>query len=400
MSDPLRICITICATKNYCYALCAQSRMIVSAILNVPKGKISGGEIVLVGDHSEELKHAEGFYKTILPDNFKVTRFSSDYIESKNYGKEVQKVIAQMRSVAFSYARKHDFDLCWSLDSDVLPSHNSLNCMIQMLEFDNGYYDVACCPYPSQGGGDFLGGRGTDINPILPDVYEDERLFTTELKNKIEEFKKELKEGVWKEGKELDDKRKSLADEIQKMPAKGDVFFLNSHTGVRPFVKALKEKLKAMPDAIKIVEEEENENWRALGFRRRGWYSSAFPGIGLGAITEVSWFGFGNNLIKRKPLSLATFESYDGKGTEDVFVISKKWRRNGIRMCCLPHCPADHVIRGKSPGEYILLQTYHETVNAECVGHLRYERRPWYQQVEGETVKPDPDSAAKLSEEK
>jgi hypothetical protein len=34
---------------------------------------------------------------------------------------------------------------------------------------------VAACPYPSQGGGDFLCGRGTSRNPILPDFDEAEK---------------------------------------------------------------------------------------------------------------------------------------------------------------------------------------------------------------------------------
>jgi hypothetical protein len=389
--ENVKICLCIIATRSYTYAMISQARRVVSAILNVPRGKIAGGQVVLVGDTSKELEDVEKFYNDILPNNWHVIRITGNYPDNlPNYKIRVQKLISTMRSVGFSYARKHDFDLCWSLDSDVLPPHNVLSCMITMLEFDNGYYKVACSPYPSQGGGDFLAGRGSDTNPILPDVYEDERLFTDELEEKRQIFIKELKDGVWKDGPELNAKRKWFSEEVQKMPAKGDVFFLNSHTGVKPFVDRLEKLLIDHPEAVKIIKKESEGNWKALGFRRRGWLSAAYPGIGLGSILPIDWFGMGALLMQKESLHLTEWSGYNGEGTEDIFIQRVKWKRNGIRMCALPHCPSDHVIRGKSPGEFILCQVYHETANAECVGHLRVERRPWFQQIESETATEEP----------
>jgi hypothetical protein len=377
----------------------AQARRVIATFDQVVE-KINEGKIVLVGDNSQELMDVEEFYKEILPSSWSVIRLSSNLEDGlPNYKMGAQLVIARMRSIGFSFARRHQFDLCWSLDSDVLPPHNALACMLQMLEFDSGFYGVACCPYPSQGGGDFLGGRGTDQNPLLPDCYEDERLFPKDLVDRIEIFKKELSEGLLKEGPELDAKRKQFADEIQKCPPKGDVFFLNSHTGTKEnprgvllFAKELKKRLAADENFLElelatILIEEEEKRWKGLGFRRRGWLSAAYPGIGLGSIVPIDWFGFGCNLLSKKALSLAQFEGYEGGGTEDLYVIRKKWARNGIRMCAITHCVCDHVIRVKDSKEFILLQCYHESNNQECLGHLRVDRRPWFQQVDGEKAK-------------
>jgi hypothetical protein len=383
------LAITICSTKNYAYALKAQARRVVGTFSEVPLGKIDKGCIILVGDDSIELAEAENFYRDILPENFEVKRIISEVEDGlPNYQPPAQLAIAKMRSLAFSEARRmRNFDLCWSLDSDVLPPYNSLNCMMQMLEFDNGYYGVACCPYPSQGGGDFLGGRGTENNPILPDCYEDERILSKDLGKRLEEFKKDFAEAPNKQEPTLEKRRKEILEEISRSPTKGDVFFLNSHTGVNPFIKRLKESISNKPEFISLIEEEE-KSWKALGYRRRGWLSSAYPGIGLGAVVPIDWFGFGCNLLNRKALSLAQFEGYEGGGTEDLYVIRKKWLRNGLRMVGITHCPCDHVIRDPNkPGEFILLQSYHETQNQECIGHLRREFRPWYQQVDGETVR-------------
>ena len=47
--------------------------------------------------------------------------------------------------------------------------------VLDMLRFDDGYYDVSFGVYVSQGGGGIMGGRATDQNWILPNWYEDEK---------------------------------------------------------------------------------------------------------------------------------------------------------------------------------------------------------------------------------
>jgi hypothetical protein len=404
MDYPVRICVTICSTESYTYAMKSQCRKVVSAIQNVKRGKLKDGVVCLVGDKSKNLEEMEQFYKDNLPFGWSVVRFPGDYQEFPNYGPDAQKTIACMRSVAFSYARKHDFDLCWSLDSDVLPPHNALSCSLQMLEFDDGYYGVVCCPYPSQGGGDFLAGRGSEQSPILPDVYDDERLLTDDVLKEMESFKADLQSGTY-EGKqeEFTKRNKLLRDLISKCPPKGDVFFLNSMTsdgignprGTWMFAKLILEHYKSVypsedSQQAKFLElfEKEKKRWESIGFRRRGWISAAYPGIGVGAILPIEWFGFGSNLMSKKALSLAQFEGYGGDGTEDVYIIRNKWIPNGILLCVITHCPCSHVIRetDHKTGEikYLLVEAYHETKEGECKGHLRKRVRPWFQHVEGE----------------
>ncbi len=340
--------VTICATRSYAYALFAQARRIVTAIL-CPGTET--GVVILVGDDSPEIQSAKEFYGSILPEGWTVELLIGKYEDGhQNYKNAAQLVIAQMRSKAFDRARQLNVDLCWSLDSDVLPPANALTCMRQMLQFDAGYYSVSTCPYPSQGGGDFLGGRGTPQHPILPDFYDDEREIPTQIKNKMERHKKRLEELKGQPDVKWLKEREELSEKVKQCKPVGNIFLCNSK-----------------------------------GFRRRGWMSAAYPAIGLGAVLPTDWCGFGCTLMNKRALSLAQFDGYDGAGTEDLYVVWKRWYRDGLRINVIPHAPCDHVIRDpNNKSKFILCQAYHEKNDPECVGHLRIERRPWYQQVEGE----------------
>jgi hypothetical protein len=234
-----------------------------------------------------------------------------------------------------------------------------LRCMKQMLEFDDQYYSISTCPYPSQGGGAFLGGRGTPEHPILPDFYDDERIIPKPIRKRMNDLKRRLSNCKGKPDEEWVKEMQEVSDLVQKCQPVGNVFFCNSKNG----------------------------------FRRRGWMESAYPGIGLGAVVPTDWCGFGCTLMNRRALELAQFEGYDGSGTEDLYVVWKKWHRQGLRINAIPHVPCDHVIRNpdlskrdKTP--FILCQAFHEQNDKECVGHLRIEPRPWYQQSEGESYDP------------
>lgn len=340
------IAITICSTKSYSYALIAQARKIQACV-----ERESEGVIVLVGDHSTDICAATEFYKSILPSSWKVELITGQFEDGlQNYKNPAQLIIAQMRSKAFDRARQLNVDLCWSLDSDVLPPPNALRVMKQMLEFDDGYYAVSTCPYPSQGGGAFLGGRGTPERPILPDFYDDERIIPRTIRKRMNAHKARLKELNGRPDKEWMDEQRQLSEEVKKCKPIGNVFFCNSKK-----------------------------------FRRRGWMEAAYPGIGVGAIVPSDWCGFGCTLMGKKALSLAQFEGYDGGGTEDLYVVWKKWHRHGLRINVIPHAPCDHVIRDRqNEGKFILCQAFHEYRDPETVGHLRMEYRPWYQQVESE----------------
>lgn len=399
-----RTAITVCATKSYTYAMWAQARRVQGMILQTPQVKDQPGVVILVGDDCGEMQSVENLYKNeLLPPLWEVKRIQGDFRDGfRNYKNSAQLVIAHMRSLAFDEARRRDVDFCLSLDSDVLPQSNSLEVMIQMLAFDRGYYAISSCPYPSQGNGDFLFGRGIPTNPILPDVYPDERLLPEELMRRMKIHDDRLRELLGQPDEEWLKERDAISHGINECPPKGDVFFRNSTTGVVPFVEQLKQRMtqelarriargwedgpmmERMGHVFRAIDEEA-ARWRPTSFRRRGWGSSAYPGIGRGAILPTDWCGFGCTTMSRTALALAQFDGYDGGGTEDLFIIYKRWVRAGLRINAIPHSPVDHVIRDpKKTGKYILLQAHHESHHPECEGHLRLETRPWFQQKDGE----------------
>ena len=159
--------------------------------------------------------------------------------------------------------------------------------MVQMLAFDDGYYGVATCPYPSQGGGGFLFGRGTPQKQIADDVTEDERTLPKELQGELKKHRANLITGE-KPPADWIREMQRLEEEVKKCPPEGNVFELN-----------------------------------AKGWKKRGWGEMAYPAIGKGSIVPTDWVGMGNTLIGSKALQLADFAGYDGKGTEDLFLL---WR--------------------------------------------------------------------------
>ena len=95
-----------------------------------------------------------------------------------------------------------------------------------------------------------------------------------------------------------------------------------------------------------------------------------------------------------RALSMAQFDGYDGGGTEDLFVVWKRWQPAGLKINVITHAPCDHVIRNpKKRGYYILCRSHHET-SGEFVGHLRIERRAFYQQSDGEKFDPQNDGGS------
>lgn len=403
------IAVTICSTRSYAYALIAQARKVVACIEREPKGVV-----ILVGDNSPQIQKAKEFYESVLPgagvptgrserDEGVASPWRCELITGKfedglkNYKNPAQLIIARMRSIAFDRARQLQADLCWSLDSDVLPPPNALRVMKQMLEFDDRFYSVSTCPYPSQGGGPFLGGRGTPERPILPDFYDDEREIPDELQKRMKECQERLKKLKGRPDAKWLKEHSAISEEVKKCRPIGDPFFVNSHTGLKPFIAALESTLpkdfpknsdlpKKVLDRIKTV----SEHYSPKGYRRRGWLPSAYPGIGIGAVVPTDWCGFGCTLMSRRALSLAQFDGYDGSGTEDLYVVWKRWHRHGLKINVIPHSPCDHVIRDRQrKGKFILCQAFHESKEPEFVGHLRIEPRPWYQQTEGEKFNAD-----------
>jgi hypothetical protein len=115
-----------------------------------------------------------------------------------------------------------------------------------------------------------------------------------------------------------------------------------------------------------------------------------YPAIGKGAIVPVDWTGFGCTMMNREALALCDWAGYEGHGTEDLFINYNRWDANDIKMCCIPHCPCDHVVRNPDPnkslGEFVHVRSFHDT-DEEYTGHLRQRPCEWYAHTPGEKVR-------------
>lgn len=354
------IAITICATERYAYALTAQARRVQAA---VEYAKRLTGYVIISGDNSKPVQKAVAYYKTLLPD-WEVKHVHKEELQDshKNYKEAAQLTIAQLRTAAFTTAITLKADQCWSLDSDVLPPANALQCMQTMLDFDDGYYGISTCLYPSQGGGGFLGGRGTPEQPILPDWYEKERVIPDDLAEKLKKLRDRAKElslekvrtpDAQKELQAIGDELGALDQKIKECPPKGNVYRLNA------------------------------DEWE-----QRGWFEQAYPAVGKGAIVPTDWCGFGCALIGKKALLNAQFDGYAGQGTEDLFVCFQRWYPHTLRVNVISHCLCDHVVRNPGakegdPNRYVQCQAYHET-GGKYVGHIRLRHVPFYTMDLGE----------------
>lgn len=353
-SEKIRLAIYTTATEGYTYAMNAQARRIQSCVAAArAAGRRLKILVLVVGDGCEGLKAAAGHYRELLPDvEVELLGGAGLVPGEKNYDRGTQLLIGQMRTLATCRAIAWGADRLLSLDSDVLPPANALRCMLDMLEFDRGYYGVAACPYPSQGGGPFLCGRGTPERPILPCFYEDEKDIPGELQKKREGLRAEA-EVCAKEGKEVDgklvEKLRAVDKQIEDLPPNANVFTLNGR------------------------------KWR-----RRGWFDNAYPAIGKGAVVPCDWCGFGCTMMNREAMALCDWSGYDGAGTEDLYINFHRWYPAGIRIAAVPHAPCDHVVRHRTEdGKFVHIVTGHEE-GGECVGHLRQYTRPWYAHGLGE----------------
>ena len=356
-----KLVIYVCGTEGYTYAMTAQARRVQRCIFaSEEAGEKYKVTVLLVGDGCAGQLRAMEEYKSLLPKADVECLVSKDLLPvGENYKNPIQLSIAQMRTCASNKAMAVNADYLWSLDSDVLPPANALRCMVDMLSFDNGYYGVAACPYPSQGGGAFLCGRGTPARPILPCSYEDEKDVPEELlseRGKLEKQVKKLIDSNAPPNKPLAEKLQKVNKDIEAVPPNGNVFVRNA------------------------------EKWR-----KRGWFDNAYPAIGLGAVVPSDWCGFGCTLMNKMAISLCDWSGYDGGGTEDLYVVWQRWYPNNIRIAAIPHAPCDHVVRHREEkGKLVHIQSYHEG-EGECVGHLRQKTRPWYSQDFGERYSPEND---------
>jgi len=338
----MKVICTIAGTSSYLFALSPCIRRVQSAVFHARKRREI--EFIFVGITD---KVGEKIMQKVLPKGSAVLVVDMEEGGTR-YKQESQLLIANLQQAGFAKAVEMEADLCWSVESDILVPYNALSCMLDMLEFDDGYYDVAFCTYPSQSGGMFLGGHGSPNHPIEEDHIPEERKMEEDLEKRYKESLKALESVKAPNNKEegeaveeLHKTHRTILDEIKECPPLGNVFELNA------------------------------KKWR-----RRGWLDNAYPGIGKGAVLETDWTGMGCNLLSRKALSLASFDGYEGGGTQDLFLNWRRWKPEGLRFCVIPHTVCEHVVSDNKGGR-VHCFSHHEP-QGEHKGHLRVQHKPFY----------------------
>jgi hypothetical protein len=339
------LAIATYATRSYFWCWPQFLRRIAAAA-----GHHAEAHFILATDQSDEAKQAVEAARHELPEGWRIQAVAlaldDGGVGGKDYQVEAQMRIAALQGAAFAAARKIRATALWSVEADNLVPADALRVAewtLQMPQADgSSYYDIAAVTYPK---GLFLGGNGTPQNPICEDFNEKERKLPPRLVRALKVCRERLKTEPTseKEGKRLG----RLHERVKKCPPDGNVFEVTAKHG----------------------------------WRRRGWLDFAYPGIGRGAIVPSDWCGLGCTLLSAKALALATFEGYDGRGTQDLFLCWHRWHPAGLRIACIPHTAADHVKRkGKdAPAdapEYTHYRAYHET-EGEYRGHLRVRQQEW-----------------------
>ena len=326
-----KIATVVVGTSSYLDPMEVSLRRVLSATNTVEDCE----HLLIVVTDAESAERVESMCSAF--NNFKVIPCEVKE-EGDHYAIDRQILIATLQSAGFSAAREWGCDFLWSVEADVLVPPNALKVSMQMLEFDDGYYDVSFVTYPSQGGGSFLGGHGEFDSHINEDFIDSERSIPKRLKTLKEACLKILNSNT-KDRKKVKKESKRLSrinEKIKQCPPRANVFTLNG------------------------------KKWR-----RRGWLENSHPGIGRGAVIQTDWTGLGCTLMSKKAASLAHFDGYEGKGTQDLFLNWEKWRPEGLNFCCITHIACDHVIR--SGEDLATLKSYHEP-SGETRGHLRYKK--------------------------
>ena len=166
----MKICVATYFTKGWCYSIDSWLEHFISSAIKF------SGNLIISTDTSEECEEKCRAIKARAEQSGWTTHIiKSVGVEDsqKAYKDDAQLIIARIQQKAFSLARGLDSDIFWSIESDILVPPNTLNVLLQALEFDDGYYGVAMVSYPN---GQFLGGRGNSQHPIAEDFKQDERI--------------------------------------------------------------------------------------------------------------------------------------------------------------------------------------------------------------------------------
>jgi hypothetical protein len=330
------IAICTAATRSYLHAWPQLIRAIATAASHHKEA-----HFIFSTDQSEEGKSAEEFAKGHLPEGWKITTLRLPIEEdAKDYKEEAQIRIARLQGAAFEFSRRIKATSCWSVESDTIPTPDSLRVLEWTLQMPDAcgdpYYHIAAATYPN---GLFLGGFGDHRNQIAEDFLPSERKLKPRLKLLLEETEKLLKET----------KDRSVAEKEMKRMGR------------------LREWVKKSPPDGNIWEVTAKHGWR-----RRGWMDYAYPGIGLGAVVPSDWCGLGCTLLSQKALQLCDFNSYTGVGTQDLFLCWARWKPAGLRIACVPHVVCDHI---KRQGDKIVHHKAWHEQDPAYFGHLRQRQQ-------------------------
>lgn len=327
----MKTAVFTAATKSYAYALreCAE---------HLARGlKHSKDEFlwIIATDKSDTAAEAVKAWESFGVGKAKVIETGVEEGERK-YKEQSQLVISMLQQACMDEAVKWGADLFFSVESDILIHPESYATLKWVLEYPSSPgYDVAAATYFN---GAFLCGRGTPQHNICEDFLEEERNVPAKLKEDIAKAKKQIQSG--KGDEELQKKFAELMEELKKTPPKGNVFWANS------------------------------KKWR-----RRGWLDAAYPGAASqGSVLPSDWCGLGCTLWGRDVMEVTNFTGYDGRGTQDLFLVWSKWRPAGKRIGCPVGVPACHV--KMADGKRILWEPFFVPAPEETEGHIRVRQKP------------------------
>jgi hypothetical protein len=327
------LAITTYATQEYFYCWVPFLRRIAAAARHHNEA-----HFILATDTSKAAKDALEQARVELPEGWRISAINLKFeaIEREKYKVESQLLIARLQGAAFSLARRIRATAAWSVEADVLVPADALRVSewaLSMPQADGTpYYDIAAATYPNSA---FLGGFGTPQTPINEDFLIHERKTPSRLKKAVEACETRL--------------RQCKDERIRKKETER--------------ITRLNKRVKQCPPDGNIWEITAKHGWR-----RRGWLDFAYPAIGAGAIVPTDWCGLGCTLLSGKALALATFEGYDGRGTQDLFLCYQRWHPANLRIAAITHTPCDHVKR--RDGKIVHFRAFHET-HPDYKGHLR-----------------------------
>lgn len=366
--------IGIPASFSYQYALPAVTKSLQQNLFYLSDTNYVG-HLIFATDKKPVDKHLEKF-KKLLGSKWTIHHLPLDVTDNvKDYKENSALTINILYDAIFCKARELNSDYLLTNEADVILGNDVLEMMMYMINIPNNQYELIISPYNSNGGGtrnagDFLSlGYGNNQAHIFNDVYPEERKIPEKYKKAKETWESQLKECRGPKDKEK-------AEKIIKK------------------LRWYDKKIKSFSPIGNV------HTLNGIKWRRRGWGSMSAPGAGkpgaygtTGALfpfVSAYWGGLGANLFKRRCLKYLNFHSHNFlQGTSDLHLIHNELHTNGVRILSLASHPSHHVIKEKTTGKLFIAYAYHEQLDEETRGHLRFRMMPFHNWESGERFIPD-----------